>query len=68
MSLKNKNRQDAGRAGGRAVTPRKSEAARENGQRGGRPSKAEVAYEQARTRVQALITDVQAHLPEVLHG
>ncbi len=59
-----KTKQQAGRVGGQAVTPRKSEAARENGHLGGRPCKAAITYSEARTRVLALVTDLNTMLME----
>ena len=46
------------------MTPRKSETARENGHLGGRPCKAAIAYGEARTRVLALVTDLNTMLTE----
>jgi hypothetical protein len=59
--MKNPNKQEAGRKGGQAVTPRKSEAARQNGFRGGRPS-ANEAYQKRSREVTALMDEVRAHL------
>ena len=62
VTMKNPNKQQAGRKGGQAVTPRKSEAASENGVRGGRPIAADAAYKKSLAELNQLLEDVRAHI------